>query len=76
MHCVLRNSAGVNYDIHEVVHTDPLIAAIHANAEKFELRAERVFSYLQVYFYKNERFNGIYLYIFIQYMNCTNDVWS
>eukprot|EP00611_Tribonema_gayanum_P006285 TRINITY_DN15595_c0_g1_i1.p1 TRINITY_DN15595_c0_g1~~TRINITY_DN15595_c0_g1_i1.p1 ORF type:complete len:561 (+),score=203.41 TRINITY_DN15595_c0_g1_i1:92-1684(+) len=40
---------GTEYDIHAVVETDPLVAAIHANAEKFDPRAERVFSYLQVF---------------------------
>jgi solute carrier family 20 (sodium-dependent phosphate transporter) len=40
---------GTNYDIHAVVETDPIVAALHARAEKFDPRIEVVFSYLQVF---------------------------
>ena len=40
---------GMEVDIHAVVDEDPLVAAIHANAEVFDPRAEAVFSYLQVF---------------------------
>ena len=39
---------GVDYDIHAVVEEDPMIAAIHANAEKWDPDTEYVFSFLQV----------------------------
>jgi phosphate/sulfate permease len=42
-------SKGTNYDIHAVVETDPIVAAMHARAEKFDPRIEVVFSYLQVF---------------------------
>jgi phosphate/sulfate permease len=40
---------GTNYDIHAIVETDPIVAALHARAEKFDPRIEVVFSYLQVF---------------------------
>ena len=40
---------GVDYDIHAVVEEDPMIAAIHANAEKWDPDTEYVFSFLQVF---------------------------
>nr|AQM55173.1 sodium/phosphate symporter PTB [Coleochaete nitellarum] len=40
---------GVDYDIHEIVEEDPVVAAIHKNAEVFDIRAEYAFSYLQVF---------------------------
>jgi solute carrier family 20 (sodium-dependent phosphate transporter) len=42
-------TTGTNYDIHAVVETDPIVAALHARAEKFDPRIEVVFSYLQVF---------------------------
>lgn len=39
---------GTQVDIHEVVQEDPIIAAIHANAEVFSPKVEFAFSYLQV----------------------------
>lgn len=35
-------------DVHEDVHTNEHVAAMHANAEVFDPRAERVYRYLQV----------------------------
>eukprot|EP00245_Coleochaete_scutata_P015149 TRINITY_DN663_c0_g1_i1.p1 TRINITY_DN663_c0_g1~~TRINITY_DN663_c0_g1_i1.p1 ORF type:complete len:648 (-),score=96.18 TRINITY_DN663_c0_g1_i1:684-2627(-) len=40
---------GVDYDIHEIIEEDPVVAAIHKNAEVFDVRAEYAFSYLQVF---------------------------
>jgi len=40
---------GVTADIHEIVETDEVVAAIHANAEVFDPKAEAVFSYMQVF---------------------------
>jgi sodium-dependent phosphate transporter len=40
---------GMEVDIHAVVDEDPIVTAIHANAEVFDPRAEAVFSYLQVF---------------------------
>jgi sodium-dependent phosphate transporter len=40
---------GVEVDIHAIVEDDPVVKAIHAHAEVFDARAERVFSYLQVF---------------------------
>ena len=40
---------GMEVDIHAVVDKDPIVTAIHANAEVFDPRAEAVFSYLQVF---------------------------
>ncbi|KXZ44981.1 hypothetical protein GPECTOR_60g759 [Gonium pectorale] len=40
---------GVEVDIHQIVRDDPIVAAIHRNAEVFEPRAEYVFSFLQVF---------------------------
>jgi hypothetical protein len=39
---------GVDYDIHCKVKEDPLVAAIHANAEKWDPDTEFVFGFLQV----------------------------
>jgi hypothetical protein len=39
---------GVEYDIHQKVEEDPLIAAIHANAEKWDPDTEFIFGFLQV----------------------------
>lgn len=39
---------GTSVDIHQTVEEDPIIAAMHARAEKFDERAEHVFGYLQV----------------------------
>ena len=39
---------GVEYDMHAVAEDDPLVAAIHANAEKWDEDTEFVFGYLQV----------------------------
>ena len=41
--------SGTEYDIHSVIEEDPLVAKIHANAEKFDPKTEVVFSYLQVF---------------------------
>ena len=40
---------GMEVDIHAIVEEDELVAAIHANAEVFDVKAELVFSYLQVF---------------------------
>jgi hypothetical protein len=40
--------AGVEHDMHAEVEEDPLIAAIHANAEKWDEDTEYVFGFLQV----------------------------
>ncbi|KAJ9508203.1 hypothetical protein QJQ45_021537 [Haematococcus lacustris] len=40
---------GTSVDVHEVVEDDPLVAAIHANAEHFDPKVEYTFSYLQVF---------------------------
>lgn len=40
---------GMEVDIHEYVADDPIVAAIHANAEVFDPKAEYAFSYLQVF---------------------------
>jgi hypothetical protein len=39
---------GMTYDIHAVVEEDPIVAAIHAQAEHFDPKTEYAFSYLQV----------------------------
>jgi sodium-dependent phosphate transporter len=39
---------GTSVDIHQTVEEDPMIAALHERAEKFDERAEHVFGYLQV----------------------------
>jgi sodium-dependent phosphate transporter len=39
---------GTSVDIHQTVEDDPMIAALHERAEKFDERAEHVFGYLQV----------------------------
>lgn len=43
-----RLMRGVDYDIHAVAEEDPLVAAIHANAEKWDPDTEFVFGFLQV----------------------------
>jgi hypothetical protein len=43
-----RMMKGVEYDMHAAVEDDPLVAAIHANAEKWDEDTEFVFGYLQV----------------------------
>mmetsp|Transcript_37091 Transcript_37091/g.82502 ORF Transcript_37091/g.82502 Transcript_37091/m.82502 type:complete len:676 (-) Transcript_37091:1157-3184(-) len=40
---------GLTYDIHEIIEEDPIIAAMHEGAERFEPRVEFAFSYLQVF---------------------------
>jgi sodium-dependent phosphate transporter len=40
---------GLEVDIHKIVDEDPIVAAIHANAEVFDPKAESVFAYLQVF---------------------------
>ncbi|WIA18477.1 hypothetical protein OEZ85_009933 [Tetradesmus obliquus] len=40
---------GTSVDIHQTVEDDPMIAALHERAEKFDERAEHVFGYLQVF---------------------------
>ncbi|KXZ51046.1 hypothetical protein GPECTOR_14g33 [Gonium pectorale] len=40
---------GMEVDVHKVVEEDPIVAAIHANAEVFDPKAEYAFSYLQVF---------------------------
>ncbi|KAG2440881.1 hypothetical protein HXX76_003735 [Chlamydomonas incerta] len=40
---------GMEVDVHEVVEEDPIVAAIHKNAEVFDPKAEYAFSYLQVF---------------------------
>jgi hypothetical protein len=40
--------AGVEHDMHAEAEEDPLIAAIHANAEKWDDDTEYIFGYLQV----------------------------
>ncbi|GFR47206.1 hypothetical protein Agub_g8886 [Astrephomene gubernaculifera] len=40
---------GLEVDIHQVVEEDPIVAAIHENAEVFDPKAEFAFSYLQVF---------------------------
>lgn len=46
-----RNAAmhGVEADVFHYVEDDPLVAAIHKNAEVFDEKAEMVFSYMQVF---------------------------
>jgi sodium-dependent phosphate transporter len=39
---------GVDVDIHKVVEEDPVVAALHNRAEKFDPHVEYVFAYLQV----------------------------
>ena len=49
LHSIQRAAMhGVNVDIHAVVEEDPIVGAIHANAEVFDPKAEQVFAYLQV----------------------------
>jgi sodium-dependent phosphate transporter len=43
-----RIMRGVEYDIHGQVEEDPVVAAIHANAEKWDDDTEYIFGYLQV----------------------------
>ena len=40
---------GMEVNIHSIVEEDELVAAIHANAEVFDEKAELVFSYMQVF---------------------------
>ncbi|KAG2490083.1 hypothetical protein HYH03_011389 [Edaphochlamys debaryana] len=40
---------GLEVDVHQVVEEDPIVAAIHQNAEVFDPKAEYAFSYLQVF---------------------------
>ncbi|EFJ43878.1 hypothetical protein VOLCADRAFT_76547 [Volvox carteri f. nagariensis] len=40
---------GMEVDIHQIVEEDPIVAAIHENAEVFDPKAEFAFSYLQVF---------------------------
>jgi len=40
---------GMEVNIHDIVETDPLVEAIHKNAEIFDEKAERVFAYMQVF---------------------------
>eukprot|EP00775_Hariotina_reticulata_P012767 gene12767-12895_t len=40
---------GTSVDIHEAVEEDEFLAALHARAEKFDVRAEHAFGYLQVF---------------------------
>ncbi|GLI65531.1 hypothetical protein VaNZ11_009086 [Volvox africanus] len=40
---------GMEVDIHQIVEEDPIVAAIHENAEVFDPKAEYAFSYLQVF---------------------------
>jgi sodium-dependent phosphate transporter len=40
---------GTNVDIHEAVEEDEVVAAMHANAEVFDPKAEYAFQYLQVF---------------------------
>jgi phosphate/sulfate permease len=40
---------GMEVDVHAIVEEDELVAAIHANAEVFDEKAETVFSYMQVF---------------------------
>jgi phosphate/sulfate permease len=40
---------GMEVNVHEIVEEDELVAAIHANAEVFDEKAEMVFSYMQVF---------------------------
>jgi phosphate/sulfate permease len=46
-----RNAAmhGMEVNVHAIVEEDELVAAIHANAEVFDEKAETVFSYMQVF---------------------------
>ncbi|PNH04464.1 Phosphate-repressible phosphate permease [Tetrabaena socialis] len=40
---------GMEVDIHKLVEEDPVVAAIHKNAEVFDYKSEYAFSYLQVF---------------------------
>jgi phosphate/sulfate permease len=40
---------GMEVNVHAIVEEDELVAAIHANAEVFDEKAETVFSYMQVF---------------------------
>ena len=46
-----RNAAmhGLEVNVHSIVEEDELVAAIHANAEVFDEKAETVFAYMQVF---------------------------
>ncbi len=47
---VVRNATmrGLEQDVHKIVEEDPIVAAIHKNAEVFDPKTEYAFSYLQV----------------------------
>lgn len=40
---------GISVDIHDCVASDPVVSSIHARAERFDPKAEYVFSWLQVF---------------------------
>jgi sodium-dependent phosphate transporter len=40
---------GIQTDIHQIIDEDPVVAAIHENAELFDPKTESVFQYLQVF---------------------------
>ena len=40
---------GVTVDIHKIIQTDATVAHIHGNAEVFDMKAEAIFAYLQVF---------------------------
>ena len=42
------STRGMTYDIHDQIEEDPIVAAIHAHAEKFSPSVEFAFGYLQV----------------------------
>lgn len=46
---VAVSTRGVTYDIHDQIEEDPVVAAIHAHAEKFAPSVEFAFGYLQVF---------------------------
>lgn len=40
---------GVTVDIHEIIQTDEIVGKIHGSAEVFDVKAEAIFAYLQVF---------------------------
>lgn len=40
---------GVDVDVHEVVETNHVVSSIHENQEKFDMKTEEAFKYLQVF---------------------------
>jgi len=40
---------GVTVDIHEIIQTDETVGRIHGSAEVFDVKAEAIFAYLQVF---------------------------